>query len=58
MENLSQLWKEETLRGLTRLEPREISYYKPDFEVLNLALKVLYHIMGGKVQQTNLIRHY
>lgn len=49
LENLSQLWKEEPLRGLTRLEPREISIYKPDFEVLNLALKVLYHIMGGKV---------
>ena len=49
MENLSQIWKEEPLRGLKRLEPRELMYFKPDFEVLNLALKTLYHIMGGNV---------
>ena len=49
LEYLSQIWKDEPLRGLKRLEPRDLSYYKPDFEVLNLALKVLYHIMGGRV---------
>jgi len=49
LEYLSQLWTDEPLRGLKRLEPRDLSYYKPDFEVLNLALKVLYHIMGGRV---------
>ena len=47
MENLSQIWKEEPLRGLKQLEPNELSFFKPDFEVLNLALKTLYHIMGG-----------
>ena len=49
MENLSQIWKEEPLRGLKRLEPIELMYFKLDFEVLNLALKTLYHIMGGNV---------
>jgi len=49
LENLSQIWKDEPLRGVKNLEPRELMFLKPDFEVLNLALKVLYHIMGGRV---------
>jgi hypothetical protein len=40
---------EEPLRGLKRLEPRELSFFEIDFDALNLALKILYHIMGGEV---------
>jgi hypothetical protein len=49
MQSLSSIWKDEPLRGLTRMEPRELAYYEVDFKVLNAALKVLYHIMGGRV---------
>ncbi|MCW4011639.1 MAG: hypothetical protein NWF07_01465 [Candidatus Bathyarchaeota archaeon] len=49
MQSLQGIWKDEPLRGLTRMEPRELAYYDVDFKRLNAALKVLYHIMGGRV---------
>ena len=48
MQSLGSIWNEEPLRGLTRMEPRELAYYEIDFKVLNMALKALYHIMGGR----------
>lgn len=48
MDSLNNIWKEEPLKRVTRLEPGDLIYYKPDFELLNMALKALYHIMGGK----------
>ena len=49
MDSLNNIWKEEPFRRVTRLEPSDLSYYRPDFELLNMALRALYHIMGGKV---------
>jgi hypothetical protein len=49
MQSLQSIWREEPFRGLKRLEPRELAYYDVDFKRLNAALKVLYHIMGGRV---------
>jgi len=49
VQSLSSIWKDEPLRGLTRMEPRELAYYDVDFKRLNAALRVLYHIMGGRV---------
>ena len=49
VQSLSSIWNDEPLRGLTRMEPRELAYYDVDFKVLNAALRVLYHIMGGRV---------
>jgi hypothetical protein len=48
MEGLGRIWEEEPLRRLTRLESGDLKYFKPDFEVLNIALKALYHILGGR----------
>jgi hypothetical protein len=48
MQSLKSIWKEEPLRGLTRMEPGDVAYIKVDFKVLNMALKALYHIMGGR----------
>ena len=49
LESLRRIWEEAPLRGVAKLEPSYLSFYKPNFEVLNTALKTLYHIMGGKV---------
>ena len=49
MENLNKVWKEASLKELTRMEPLGLEFRNIDFEVLNNALKMLYHIMGGKV---------
>jgi hypothetical protein len=49
MENLNKVWKEVSLKELTRMEPFGLEFRNIDFEVLNNALKMLYHIMGGKV---------
>jgi hypothetical protein len=49
MDSLRNIWKEETLRRVTRLESGDLMYYRLDFELLNMALRALYHIMGGKV---------
>ena len=46
MEGLGSIWKDEPLCGLTRLDCEYI--LETDFEVLNMALKALYHIMGGR----------
>jgi hypothetical protein len=48
MNSLRSIWKEEPLSEVMRLEPGDIIYYEPDFDLLNLALRVLYHILGGK----------
>ena len=49
LESLRRIWNEAPLKGVARLEPSYLSFYKPDFKVLDMALKTLYHIMGGKV---------
>lgn len=49
MDSLRNIWKEEPFSRVKRLEPGDLMYYEPDFELLNMALRVLYHIMGGKV---------
>jgi hypothetical protein len=49
MDSLRCIWKEEPLSGVMKMEPGDLIYYKPDFDLLNLALRVLYHILEEKI---------
>jgi len=49
LENLSELWNMEPFNGVKRLESVDLRIIDVDFELLDMALKTLYQLMGGVV---------
>ncbi|MBD3170837.1 hypothetical protein GF326_00035 [Candidatus Bathyarchaeota archaeon] len=49
MENLRELWSKEPLNCVKRLESVDLRSIDVDFELLDMALKTLYQLMGGGV---------